>query len=490
MRQRTVLLILLVLVAAAGWLGYRRFGPAQAAEGPSPAYEIVQVTRGSISSTVSATGSIEPEAQVSLSFRSPGRVAQVLVTVGQAVEEGQLLASLDVTDLELALEQADISLQIRRAQLAKLEKPPSEEDIAAAQAAVMVAQASVASAEAALESAQAAYRQLLAGPTEAELKVKEAAVRQAEANLRQAQAAYDQVKHLPNVGALPQAAQLEQATIAYESALAQFELATQPPTEAQIAQALAQIAQAELSLQQARSNLLQAQNTLDRLLEGPSEEDLEIARAQVRQAELSRRQAQISLENAQLRAPFDGVVSLVNIRQGELYSGGLPAIRLTDLDRFHMTVLVDEIDVRQVQVGQPVRLSLDALPDLELTGQVTQISPTAVEVGGAIAYEVEIVPDPTDAPLRAGMSATAIIVTAEVDNVLLVPNRYIQLDRESGRAFVHKLVDGQPVLQEIRIGLRNDRYSQVLAGLDEGDELALVRVSSEEELRRALFGGN
>ncbi len=490
MRRAITTLFLLAILGGAAWFGYQRFGPAQAAQDQTPSYETTQVTRGSISSTVSATGSIEPEAEVSLSFRTPGRVAQILVTEGQAVSEGQLLASLDVTDLQLALEQADISLQISQAQLAKLEKPPSEEDVAAAQAAVTVAQASVASAEAALESAQAAYRQLLAGPTEAELKVKEAAVRQAEASLRQAQAAYDQVKHLPNVGALPQAAQLEQATIAYESALAQYELATQPPTQAQIAQALAQIAQAELSLQQARSNLLQAQNNLEKLLEGPSEEDLEIARAQVRQAELSKKQAQISLENAQIKAPFDGVVSRVNVRQGELYNGGLPAIQLTNLNSFHMTVLVDEIDVRQVQVGQSVRLSLDALPDLELTGQVTKISPTAVDVGGAIAYEVEIVPDPTDAPLRAGMSATAIIITAQVDNVLLVPNRYIQLDRESGRAFVHKMVNGQPVLQEIQIGLRNDRYSQVLAGLNEGDQIALVRASSEEELRRALFGGN
>ncbi|RME56563.1 MAG: efflux RND transporter periplasmic adaptor subunit, partial [Caldilineae bacterium] len=233
------------------------------------------------------------------------------------------------------------------------------------------------------------------------------------------------------------------------------------------------------------------QNNLDKLLEGPSEQDLEIARAQVRQAELSKIQAENTLNNARLVAPIDGVVSQVNIRQGELYgASALPAIVLTDLDSFHMTVLVDEIDVRQVSVGQTVRLSLDALPDAEITGSVTRISPTARDVGGVVAYEVEIVPDPTDAPLKAGMSATAIITTAQVDNVLLIPNRYIQLDRETGQAFVQKMVNGQPVLQEVQLGLRNDRFSQVLAGLSDGDQIALIRSSSEEQLRNALFGGN
>jgi HlyD family secretion protein len=490
MRRLVTTLVVLGILGVAGWFGYQQFITMRAAAQSQPSFEVVAVERGSINSTVSATGSIEPESQVSLSFRSTGRVDKVLVSIGQPVAEGQLLAVLDTNDLELALEQADVSLQISRAQLRKLEEPPSESDIAALQAAVTVAQASVASAEAALASAQASYRQLLAGVTAEELAVQESQVRQAEANVRQAQQAYDQVRHLPNVGALPQAAQLEQATIAYEVAMAQFLLTQKPPNEAQVASALSQIAQAELNLRQARSNLLTAQNNLNSLLEGPSEQDLEIARAQVRQAELSRIQAMRSLENARMVAPFDAVVSRVNVRQGELYGGGTPAIILTNLTSFHMTVLVDELDVRQVQLGQTVRLSLDALPDADIAGEVVRISPTASDVGGVVAYEVEIVPRDNDAPLKAGMSATAIITTAEVDNVVLVPNRYIQLDRESGRAFVQKVLNGEPVLQEVELGLRNDRFSQIIAGLADNDQIALIRTSSEERLRSVLFGGN
>ena len=65
-----------------------------------------------------------------------------------------------------------------------------------------------------------------------------------------------------------------------------------------------------------------------------------------------------------------------------------------------------------------------------------------------------------------------------------------QWQRESGRAFVQKMVSGVPVLQEIEMGLRNDRFTQVLSGLNDGDSIALIRASSEDRLRGAIFGGN
>ena len=489
MRRTLIILIILAVLGGGGWFAYQRYQQMQAEQAALPTYETTAVQRGTIASTVSATGNIEPEAQVSLSFRSAGRIEQVLVSAGQTVEAGQVLAQLETTELTLALAQAKISQEISEAQLAKLATPPSAEDIAAAQAAVVVAQTNVASAEAALASAQASYRQLLVGPSAAQQTVNLAQVRQAEANLKQAQQAYNEVKNQPNIGMLPQSAQLEQATVALEVARAQAALTEEGADQAQIAGALNQIAQAQSGLRQAQSSVITAQNNLKTLLEGPNEEDLRIARAQVRQAELNALQAQYSLANGQLLAPFTGVVSQVNIRQGELSGGQLAAIVLTDINQFHMTVLVDEIDVRQVAVGQLARLSVDALPDRDLTGRVTQISPVANDVAGVIAYEVTVVPDPSDAPLRAGMSATAIITTAQVENVILLPNRYIQLDRETDQAFVYRMVNGAPALQEVELGLRNERESQILAGLTDGDSVALITASSGERLRGALFGG-
>ena len=488
MRRIIIILLVLVVLGGGGWYAYQRYQTTQAAAEAGPSYETITITRGSIASTVNATGNIEPQAELSLAFRTTGRVAQVLVMAGQSVAAGQLLATLDTTDLTLALAQAKVSLEISQAQLAKLIAPPSTNDIAAAQAGVVVAQSGVAGAEAALESAQASYRQLLVGTSEAQRTVNLAQVRQAEANLKRAQQAYNQVKNQPNIGELPQSSELEQVTVAYEVAKAQAALTEEGANQAEIAAARNQIVQAEVQLRQAQSNVVTAQNNLQTLLNGADVEDVRVAQAQVRQAQLSQLQAENSLSSTQLTASTNGVISQVNVRQGEL-TGALAAIVLTNLDSFHMTVLVDEIDVRQVAVGQTVRLSVDALPDRDLTGRVTEIAPVANNVSGVIAYEVTVTPDPSDAPLRAGMSATAIITTAQVENVILLPNRFIQLDRETDQAFVYKMVNNQPVLQEVELGLRNEQESQILAGLNDGDSVALVSRSAGEQLRQ-IFGGD
>jgi len=489
MRRLLIVLVSLTLVVVLGWFLYQRVWlPRQAASNESQV-ETSEVIRGSIASTVSATGSIEPADEVSLNFRTPGIVDQVYVTEGELVAKGQLLAELDTVELTLALAQAKTTLEINRAQLAKLLKPPSENDVAAAQAAVEVAQTGVAGADASLASAQAAYRQLLTGTSVEEQTVNRAQIMQAEAELRRAQQAYNEVKNLPNIGSLPQATQLEQATQALEVAQAQAAVTDQPADQAQVAAALNQIAQAEVSLRQSQSNLITAQNNLQTLLDGAEEEDVRVAQAQVQQAQLNQLQAENNLRNAQLPATFDGVVSRLNVKADEQAPTSLPAAVITDLSQFRMTVLVDEIDVRQLAVGQSVRIRVDALPDTAISGTVTAISPTAQDVGGVIAYAVTVEPEPVEAPLRAGMSATATITTAEVNDVILLANRFIQRDRDSGRAFVYKMVDGEPVLQEVTLGLRNERESQILSGLEDGDEVALVTRSSEEQLRGALFDG-
>lgn len=490
MKRLLLILIIVAAIVGGGWFTYDRYVAPVQAQSNAPVYETITVQRGAIASTVSAAGSIEPNDQASLIFRGAGMVNDVFVEVGQSVQRGQLLAQLDTTDLTLALANAKVAQEIAAAQLAKLEAPPDPMDVAAAQAAVEVAQAGVASAEAALASAQASYRNLFAGPTEAQQVINEAQLRQAEINLKQAQQAYNKIKDQPDAGMFPQAQQLEQATVNYEVAKAQAAKTVEPVNQAQQSQALNQIAQAQSAIRQAQAQVVNARNNLDKLLEGPKEEDLIIARAQVKQAQLNVLQAENALANARLVAPIDGVVSQVNIKVGEIANSARPAVVLTDLSRFKMKVLVDEIDVRQVAVGQSVRLSVDALPGAEIVGKVIEISPTASNINNVVAYEVTVAPDETDEPLRVGMSATAIITTANVDDVILAPNRFITIDRDTGEAFVFKMVNGVPVRQQVQLGLRNERESQVLAGLQDGDEIAFITQSSEERLRGAFFGGN
>jgi HlyD family secretion protein len=450
-----IILVVVVVLAVAGWWLYDNYFPP-AAE-PQEQREEVEVERGMLLALVNATGTVLPKMQTTLSFQTPGRVAQVLVEEGQFVEAGTPLARLDTADLRFAISQAEVAVATAQAQLLSMQREPAAYDIAAA--------------EAGLASAQAAYRRLLAGPSEEETTVARANLDQAQATLRQAQAAYDQVADRPDVAMLPQSLQLEQATVAHEAAQASFDLAVREPTNDEIAAA--------------RSAVVQAEAALARLRDGAQEEDVLLAQLQVEQAQIGLEQAHHQLEGTELQAPHDGFITLVGVKQGEL-SGGQPAFVLTDLSEYHLEVIVDEIDIGRVAVGQPVTITLDALPGETLRGEVTHIADTALPEALVVSYVVTVRLSPTDAPLRAGMTANVDLVIERREAVLLVPNRFIRIDRGTGQVYVDKVIGGQARPVEIQTGLRDETYSEILAGLEEGDVVALVRESTGSQLRQSM----
>ena len=151
MRRAVLIVVILLVVGGVGyatyWLGNRP--PA------SQKLETVTVQRGEIMVTVSATGSVAPAREVTLTFKSGGRLARVLVAEGQAVQEGDSLARLETADLEQQLAQAQASLVSSEARLAQTEAGPTPEDVA--------------SARASLESAQANLEKVREGPSEEDI---------------------------------------------------------------------------------------------------------------------------------------------------------------------------------------------------------------------------------------------------------------------------------------------------------------------------------
>jgi len=129
---------------------------------------------------------------------------------------------------------------------------------------------------------------------------------------------------------------------------------------------------------------------------------------------------------------------------------------------------VDEIDVGRLQEGQPVTVTIEALPGSSIAGTVDQIAPVATVQGAVVSYKVTIGLSQTDQPLRAGMSANITIVTEARQDVLIVPNRAIRIDRTTGKTYVN-LKDGQTIREiEIVTGARNESESEVISGLSEG----------------------
>jgi len=224
----------------------------------------------------------------------------------------------------------------------------------------------------------------------------------------------------------------------------------------------------------AEAQVDQAQANLDKVLAGASESELIGVRAQANQAYAQLEQARASMATALLKAPFDGTVSAVDAEIGAMVSQQVPVISLADLSEFHVTVDIDQAEIGQIREGQPVTVTVDAFRDQPLTGRVAFIAPVAsVQPGGVASYRIRIDVDPTDAPMRAGLTANVAITTEARDMALVVPNRAIELDRETGKSFVAKEVDGALARVEVETGIRNDTLSEVIAGLAEGDRVVV-----------------
>jgi HlyD family secretion protein len=447
---------------------------------------------GTLTATVSATGNIEPEAEIKLSFQQPGTVAEVRVEEGAAVKKNDVIAALDTTDLELALAQAQATLDN-----AKTAMVQAETAIETAKAAEVIATAGysrtvggsrasdVAAAKAALDAAQANLDKLRAGPTDEDLAAVQAALNNAEAALKQAQSAYDAAyKFNPaGIGGHPAALQLEQATNNYNNARSQYDKVAKGADNAQIKAAEQQVQSARagydkavnpartFDIEQAEAQITQAQ-----LQVRNAQAQLANAQNQAKLAEIQMKQAQRRLDQAQLKSPIDGVVSLISVKVGESVATQ-PVVTVVDNAQFHIDITVDEIDIAKVREGQAVNVTLDSLPGVEVSGKVVRISPVSKTVNGVVSYEVRVDIEKSDADLRSGMTSNASIVLDKRDNVLLAPNWAVRRDRDTGKSFLtlQGTNNQQPTEVEVQTGLRNDAFSEILSGAKAGDVVVAPR---------------
>jgi HlyD family secretion protein len=410
------------------------------------------IDTGDVRVTVSATGSLVPEQQSPISFNQPGRVVEVLVQEGQRVEAGQLLAREEATTQQASLDQAEYALQAAQAALAKLLKPVDARDIQ--------------NAEADVKTAEATYSSIANSTSLETIKAYQAQYQQALVAAKDAEAVRIEAGGLYGAD-----------SPGYQKALAQAGAAQM---NAEIARLRLQQAQNGHSLLSATANITYFQARLAQVQAGPSQIQIDSAQAQLVIAQLQRDQAQHQLDKTRLIAPFAGIVSTVNIKVGEVSSG--PAMVLTDTSHLYADVKVDERNIGKITPGQPVELSLDALPGMVLTGTVKRIADLSDSNSAVITYVVRITLDATSAPIRVGMTANATFVVAEARHVTRVPNLYLNVNGSLGRTTVTVAnADGTFTEVPVTLGVQGPEYSEIIEGLNEGDTVVLLAGSSAND---------
>jgi HlyD family secretion protein len=290
--------------------------------------------------------------------------------------------------------------------------------------------------------------------------------------------------------------------------------------QSSVSRSEASLAQAEAQRAQQQANLIRTQRDLDRLLALRQRDSLLVSRQQVDDAATSLEVAQATLTSADhgvsqarasldeareqlsktiFTAPMDGKVTRLNVEEGEtviigtMNNPGSLVLTIADLSVIEAIVQVDETDVSLIELGDSAVIRIDAFANREFVGRVTEIgnsaiNPPAGQAAGqqaAIDFEVVLTLDPTDAPLRPDLSATADIVVERRQETISVPIIAMTVredttwtagedngnsgsePREIEGVFLARA--GRATFTPVTIGIAGQEYFEVLSGLSEGD---------------------
>jgi multidrug efflux pump subunit AcrA (membrane-fusion protein) len=182
------------------------------------------------------------------------------------------------------------------------------------------------------------------------------------------------------------------------------------------------------------------------------------------------------LMKTEILAPFDGTVVDIGVKENDQLSSfdysSKTAVYLVDTKTVKMEGVVDEVDIFKVKVGQDAIVTMDALPNVELKGKVTFVSPFGTQTTGVVEFPVTISLDATEMELKGGLTATTDIIIEEHKNVLMVPNKAIK--GSPGDYWVEVVMDEKTMTtkkRQVKLGAQNDNFTEVVSGLNEGEKV-------------------
>ncbi len=290
-------------------------------------------------------------------------------------------------------------------------------------------------AEAGVEAARTQLEMAEEGLREEEIDQIKETVKQAETQLELAEASYERIKALRDEGIVS-----EQE---YEQVLMEKNMA--------------------------HSNLVSAMINLDMAQSGARDLEIRAARAQLRQAEIQLELAEMARDDARVTAPRDGVIISRDVEPGELVGEAQPPLVIGNLDPLHLTVRVGERDIGKIETGQKAQISLRALPDKEIMGEVSRVSPVADPDSRLFGVTIEV--SNPDHQIRPGMYAEASVILDSGPAYPLVPTEAIYYDNQA--PYVYTISEGRASPRHISTGEEENGKTAITSGLRAGEEVII-----------------
>jgi RND family efflux transporter MFP subunit len=454
---RIVVLGLLLLGCALAWSLWPR---------PKPV-DLITVERRRLAQVLDEDGVVRSWVEVSVASQVQGRLKRLTVARGEKVRPGQLLAELDGSEQQAALDQL-LAQERAAAQAVQQSQAQAELTRQKVNAELDVAQAS-------LQVARAQQSKMEAGPRQEQRAAIKAVYDRALQRLQETRRDLQRRQYLFNEGATSRS-DLENFQTAQrnaESALREAEARWREAERGPVAQdrqvARAEVARSQAGLQASTAGLGQAE--VARAAAAEAQERLQAVRAQVRQA-------RTRLEQLELRSPAAGVVEYEQAEAGELVTPGQVVLRVSDPARIYVELLLNEGDRAQARLGASVQVTSDAY-----AGQVFAGKLKAIESQAFLKRELRNSPTQDEdrvfrsrvqlqggvGKLFPGMSVFAQVVLAEREEVLTIP-RSACINRE-GLWVVFKAEGGRARRQVVEIGQKDNSQLEITKGLQAGERI-------------------
>jgi HlyD family secretion protein len=507
-RLRAVLkwALALLVVGALVFVGTRWLRGRSSGSQASSYSQLYTVARGNLTASVSPTGEVSPAKRSEMTVdvtKLP--LIELNVTTGQEVKKDTVLARIDPSSLEQAVEQAKADLLSAEEALDKAKDPYT--DLDRQKAALDVAQAEADLEEAKLSTVDKAVRDATRQLQEAKDKltaVQNDAATQDQIDRLQYQANVAEVEHGKLLeGPITTEEGEDRELLAYNRMLdAQDSLETAKTRAAlDLLNAQNQLAQAEEALAnlqagsnalsalqiqnkiaQAEYNLAKAKDSLATILAGPDAKSVQLAQARYEAAQATLDKAQATLEAATIVAPFDGTVVAVGAEVGDLVSSNTSIVTLADLSGLEVLASVDETDISQVKVGQDAQITFDAFTGRTFRGKVLEVPLQGTLSQNVVTYQVRLsLEGAEDVALLPGMTANVKVVTGQRQNVLLVPLLAIQQSDTGDVVLIQDSGSATAVTTPVEVGLNDGTYAEVTRGLNEGDRVVVEYQSTTQQ---------
>jgi multidrug efflux pump subunit AcrA (membrane-fusion protein) len=477
--------------------------------------ESVNVEKRTIHEVVSTTGNVKPLSDLDLSFETSGQVSKIAVSVGDKVNKGDFLVSLSNADLVATVEQAKAGLKIVQANLSSLKTGSTPEQIAVNESQVQKAKNDLLNAQISLmNSIRDAYTKsddairnyvdaMFVNPRTQSPTLLFQTDSQLENNIITERVSIEYLlASLNNSVAVLNSTNIDSALILANNNLSTIQTflqnlafaANKLSANSSITQATINLWKANISTSRASidismnnlstaksqyesavSSLNISSSQLTLIKTGATNDQIKAEEATVEQAKANVDVALARLNKSIIISPISGVISNINAKIGQTMQSGATAISVISYGQYDIEAFIPEADIAKIKIDNSATTTLDAYgSDTFFQASVIKIDPGETVLENVPTYKITLkFASSSDNRIKSGMTANLDILTAEKNNVLVVPSRSVYaLNNIKYVKLIDKLDMKKTTEVKVETGIRGtDGYVEIISGLKEGDKI-------------------